>query len=84
MCVVVITSLAYASPAKKAFWNGTPIDGMVQEMRSLCSEENDSFACMKYKVMNFLNTVMQKDSFKVNFIGKTFQSIMKLVKLIIK
>jgi hypothetical protein len=66
VCVVVLTSLAYASPAKKTFWNGTPIDGMVEEMRSLCAEDNDSFSCMKYKVMNFLDTILQKDNYKVS------------------
>lgn len=65
VCVVVLSTLAYASPAKKAFWNGTPIDGMVEEMRSLCTEDNDSFSCMKYKVMNFLDTILQKDNYKV-------------------
>lgn len=62
VCVVVFTSLAYASLAKKAF---TPIDGMVEEMRSLCVGGDDSLSCMKYKVMNFLNNILQKDNYKV-------------------
>jgi hypothetical protein len=66
VCVLVFTSLAYASPAKKAFWNGTPIDGMVEEMRSMCNDDNDSFSCAKYKVMNFLNNILQKDNYKVS------------------
>ena len=65
LCVVVLTSLAYASPAKTAFWNGTPIDGMVEEVRSLCIQNTDSASCLKLKIMNFLDTVLQKDNFKV-------------------
>lgn len=66
VCVVFLTSLAYAGPAKTSFWNGTPIDGMVEEMRSLCNEENDSLSCAKYKVMNFLDTILHKDNYKVS------------------
>lgn len=62
VCVVVLTSLACASPR-----NVSPFDGMVEEMRSLCDEGNDSLACMKYKVMNFLDKILQKENFKVSW-----------------
>lgn len=67
VCVVVLASLSltYAIPAKTAFWNGTPIDGMVEEVRSLCIQNTDSASCLKLKIMNFLDTVLQKDKFKV-------------------
>lgn len=68
LCFVVIavsTGFVHSSPAKPAFWKGTPVDGLVDEMRSLCNEENDSFACMKLKVMNFLDTVLKKDNYKI-------------------
>uniref|UniRef100_A0A182QM80 Uncharacterized protein n=1 Tax=Anopheles farauti TaxID=69004 RepID=A0A182QM80_9DIPT len=65
--VVLASGLATASPANKpAFWKGTPMDGMVEEMRSLCSTENDSVACTKFKIMNFLDTVFKKDNFQVS------------------
>lgn len=67
-CFVVIavsSGLVYSSPAKPAFWKGTPVAGLVEEMRSLCNEENDSFSCMKLKVMNFLDNIMKKDSYKI-------------------
>lgn len=64
VCVIMI-AVATASPAKPAFWKGTPVDGMVDEMRSLCNDENDSFSCMKLKVMNFIDTVLKKDNYKI-------------------
>nr|XP_021186570.2 uncharacterized protein LOC110373584 isoform X3 [Helicoverpa armigera] len=41
---------AAAIPAKDAFWKGTPMDGMVEEMRSGCAEGSDPTACIKYKI----------------------------------
>lgn len=68
LCFVVIavsTGFVHSSPAKPAFWKGTPVDGLVEEMRSMCNEENDSFSCMKLKVMNFLDNILKKDSYKI-------------------
>lgn len=68
VCFVVIAVSAgfvHSNPAKPAFWKGTPVDGLVEEMRSMCNEENDSFSCMKLKVMNFLDTILKKDSYKL-------------------
>ncbi|XP_058811394.1 uncharacterized protein LOC131676291 [Topomyia yanbarensis] len=63
---VALVGLAGANPASKpAFWKGTPMDGMVEEMRSLCSTDGDSGACLKYKIMDFLDTVFKKDNFKL-------------------
>lgn len=67
-CFVVIavaSGLVHSSPAKPAFWKGTPVDGLVEEMRSMCNDENDSFSCMKLKVMNFLDNILKKDSYKI-------------------
>jgi Protein of unknown function (DUF1676) len=57
--------MAQAGPAKPAFWKGTPMNGLVEEMRASCNDESDSLACMKLKLMNFLDTVFKKDNFKV-------------------
>lgn len=68
LCVVVIavsTGFVHSNPAKPAFWKGTPVAGLVDEMRSMCNEENDSFSCMKLKVMNFLDTIVKKDNYKI-------------------
>ncbi|KAG5672970.1 hypothetical protein PVAND_003056 [Polypedilum vanderplanki] len=51
-CFVVLAATAYASPA---------------ELRSMCNDENDSFTCMKYKVINYLENVMKnKDNFQLS------------------
>lgn len=68
LCIVIVAliGLAAANPAaKQSFWKGTPMDGMVEEMRSSCSDGNDALACMKFKVMNFLDSIFKKDSYQV-------------------
>ena len=56
LCVVIAS--AFANPAKSA-------DNLVDQMRSMCNEDNDSLSCMKYKLMNYMETIIQKDNFKV-------------------
>jgi hypothetical protein len=62
VCVVVVVMAAfngaYASPAVMA------------EMRSMCNDESDSFSCMKYKVISYLENILKKDDFQVS--AKTF------------
>lgn len=60
VCVIMIAA-ATASPAKPTLWN----DGAVAEMRSLCNNDKDSFSCMKLKIVDFIETVMRKDNFKI-------------------
>nr|XP_021186568.2 uncharacterized protein LOC110373584 isoform X1 [Helicoverpa armigera] len=57
---------AAAIPAKDAFWKGTPMDGMVEEMRSGCAEGSDPTACIKYKVMSLLDSIFKKDTFQIS------------------
>ena len=57
--------LCLAIPQKPAFWKGTPMDGLVEEMRANCAEGVDSMACMKYKVVNFLDMIFKKDNYQV-------------------
>lgn len=61
VCVIMI-AVASASPAKPSLWN----DGAIAEMRSLCNNEKDSFSCMKLKVVDFIETIMKKDNFKLS------------------
>lgn len=56
---------AVAQPTKNTFWKGTPMDGMVEEMRSGCAEGSDPTACIKYKVMSLLDSIFKKDTFQV-------------------
>jgi len=55
LCILV--AAAFASP--------------VDQLRSLCNDDNDSFACMKYKLMNYLETIISKDNYKVSSIKQT-------------
>ncbi|KAJ2941494.1 hypothetical protein O0L34_g14540 [Tuta absoluta] len=57
---------AVAQPAKAGFWKDTPMDGMVEEMRSGCAEGSDPTACIKYKVMSLLDSIFKKDSFQLS------------------
>lgn len=68
LCIVIVALIGFAAAnpaAKQSFWKGTPMDSMVEEMRSSCSDGNDALACMKFKVMNFLDSVFKKDSYQV-------------------
>ena len=49
LCLLV--AVAFASP--------------VDQIRSMCDDDNDSFACMKYKLMSYLETIISKDNYKV-------------------
>ncbi|XP_053619535.1 uncharacterized protein Osi19 isoform X2 [Plodia interpunctella] len=68
MCLVALALFgsAVAQPAKQAFWKGTAMDGMVEEMRSGCVEGSDPTACIKYKVMSLLDTIFKKDTFQIS------------------
>lgn len=68
LCFIVFVN---ASPLKPAFWKGSPLDSMVEKMRSSC-EEDDTLACFQYKAFSYLDTILQKDhfhviSYKMNF-----------------
>lgn len=41
------------------------LERMIREVRTNCDSENDPLACMKLKVMQFLDTAVNKDNFKV-------------------
>jgi hypothetical protein len=66
MCLVAFAlfGMAVAQPPKQAFWKGTSMDGMVEEMRSGCAEGSDPAACIKYKVMSLLDSIFKKDTFQ--------------------
>lgn len=63
--VVALMQVAVCNPAKPSFWKGTQLDSTVEEMRSNCATGSNAIACMKFKVVNFLDTIFQKDNFKV-------------------
>ncbi|XP_044271485.1 uncharacterized protein LOC123015676 [Tribolium madens] len=66
VCVfVTLVTLSSASPTKPAFWKGTSFDSSVEEMRSLCTED-DPIACLKYKAISFLDSILQKDNFQIS------------------
>lgn len=83
LCVVVLTAsgFAHANPAgKSAFWKGTPMDGLVEEMRSICNEESDTLSCMKFKVMNFLDNILKKNTYKVIILDVILNSNESLIR----
>lgn len=67
LCVALLaisSELVLSSPVQHER-NSVSMDGMVEEMRSLCSEGNDDFSCMKVKVLNYVETILKSQSFKV-------------------
>lgn len=65
VCLLALALFGSAA-AKDAFWKGTPMDSMVEEMRSGCAEGSDPTACIKYKVMSLLDSIFKKDTFQVS------------------
>lgn len=63
--LVALVTIANGSPAKPAFWKGTPLDTTVEEMRSGCNND-DAIECVKFKFMSFLDNIFKKDNYKVN------------------
>ncbi|XP_050357716.1 uncharacterized protein LOC126778267 isoform X2 [Nymphalis io] len=63
---IALFGAAMAQPSKQGFWKGTPMDGMVEEMRSGCAEGSDPTACIKYKVMSLLDSIFKKDTFQIS------------------
>lgn len=59
--IVAFAGLAAAVPTKTDFSSG-----LVEEMRSNCDDSSDSLACIKVRVMSFLDTIFKKDSFQVS------------------
>lgn len=59
--LLVLATAAYGSPA---FWKGTELDSTVEEMRSLCAND-DAIACLKFRAMSFLDTIFKKDNYQV-------------------
>ncbi|CAK1541012.1 unnamed protein product [Leptosia nina] len=66
VCLIALFGCALAQPSKNGFWKGTPMDGMVEEMRSGCTEGSDPTACIKYKVMSLLDSIFKKDTFQIS------------------
>lgn len=62
---VALVTIVNGSPAKSAFWKGTPLDSTVEEMRSGCNND-DAISCVKFKFMSFLDNIFKKDNYKVS------------------
>jgi hypothetical protein len=71
VCLVLAASLVASLPTgEKAqdmvFWKETPMDAVVQELEMNCAQRNDHVSCLKFKVLNLLNEIFRKDSYKVS------------------
>ncbi|KAK9692582.1 Protein of unknown function (DUF1676) [Popillia japonica] len=62
---VAVMSMVSSTPSPTYFWKGTAFDSTVEEMRSMCNN-NDAIACLKFKTISFLDNIFQKDSFKLS------------------
>lgn len=52
--------------ARESIWKGTPMDALVQEYRDECTQQSESSACLKVKVLNFVDEFLSKDTIKVS------------------
>jgi hypothetical protein len=70
-CLILAASLVASLPTGEktqdmAFWQETPMDGAVQELETKCAQRNDQVSCLKFKVLNLLDQIFRKDSYKVS------------------
>lgn len=61
-----LLALAAAQPAKNDLWKGSSMDQMVDQTKIECAQKNDEVSCMKFKVLNLLDQIFRKDSFKAS------------------
>lgn len=61
-----LVALAAAQPAKNDLWKGSSMDQMVDQTKIECAQKNDEVSCMKFKVLNLLDQIFRKDSFKAS------------------
>lgn len=61
-----LLALAAAQPAKNELWKGSSMDQMVDQTKIECAQKNDEVSCMKFKVLNLLDQIFRKDSFKAS------------------
>ncbi|GAB0087569.1 uncharacterized protein DMENIID0001_018960 [Sergentomyia squamirostris] len=72
------------------------MENSVEQMRSSCDDDSDTLSCLKFKVMNFLDSIFQKDRFQImgdvevqrngvgdDFTGRSSASLMDKVEQII-
>lgn len=79
IALVCISVVACSPATKPSFWTGTTLDSTVEEMRSLCAND-DPIACLKFKAMNFLDNLFQKDSYAVSKI-LLLKKIVSMIKI---
>ncbi|KAK5644654.1 hypothetical protein RI129_005954 [Pyrocoelia pectoralis] len=63
----VLTFIAFctASPSSKTgFWKDTALNKAVDEMRSLCAND-DPISCLKYRFMSLIDGFFKKDTFQI-------------------
>lgn len=66
VCLLVfLASVVCGSPAPPpSLWKDSFLGGSIEEMRSLCAED-DPIACLKYKAITFLDSILKKDNYQV-------------------
>jgi hypothetical protein len=70
-CLVLAASMVASQPTGQktedlAFWKETPMDKAVKEFEMKCAQRNDQVSCLKFKVLNLLDEMFRKDSYKVS------------------
>ncbi|XP_026472436.1 uncharacterized protein LOC113376655 [Ctenocephalides felis] len=65
LCVFVLFGACLAQPAKQNIFKEMPVSDLAKEMKASC-DGNDAIACMKFKVMSFLDMLFKKDNFQVS------------------
>ena len=47
-----------------SFWKDTKVEGLVKNYQRECQDGNNVLSCMKYKILNFLDQVLNLESIR--------------------
>lgn len=47
-----------------SFWKDTKVEGLVKNYQRECQDDNNVLSCMKYKILNFLDQVLNLESIR--------------------
>ncbi|GBP27740.1 hypothetical protein EVAR_82789_1 [Eumeta japonica] len=68
VCLISLATFGLVSgnPATSETWRSAPMDGLVEELKTSCTEGSDPTACLQYKVSNLLDNIFKRDTFQVS------------------
>ncbi|XP_059610873.1 uncharacterized protein LOC132257852 [Phlebotomus argentipes] len=65
VCLLSVAVVGFTSAVPAIQDGPRRLDNSVETMRSACNDDSDAFSCLKFKVINFLDSLFKKDRFEI-------------------